>query len=163
MLRSACVHSFPHVWYNQWTVFSATLECTNEYFLSVLLKVVTYFSTYSVSKTPSVGSPMVLHLEIEGSQCMRSYVITTEVCASLAMLNLHYVLYVAFAHFHMMICSDGKGLSLTFLEKVTKFDGYYPHYHHLTPNVSQNVCYSSCFLWHWYFSSWVSVDLSGTG
>jgi len=84
-------------------------------------------------------------------------------CSSLAMLNLLYVLYVAFAHFHMMICSDGKGLSVTFLENVTKFDECFPHYHYLTPNVSQNVCYSSCFLGHWYFSSWVSVNLSGTG
>jgi len=55
------------------------LECANEYFLSVLLKGVTYFSTYSVSKTPNDGNPIVLHLKIEGSQFMRSYVITTKV------------------------------------------------------------------------------------
>jgi hypothetical protein len=53
-----------------------------------------------------------------------------------------------FVRFRRIIHSEEKVCSVTFMESVTKFDGYRPNYRHLTPKVDRNGFCPARFMCH---------------
>jgi hypothetical protein len=69
-------------------------------------------------------------------------------CMTYTWYGWSFKIFVALCTFHRIIYYVEKVFSVTFMESITKFDGYHPNYCHLTTKVDRNGFCPAHFLCH---------------